>query len=244
MCRRRHGIPKGGYVEAVVLAGGLGTRLRSRVEQGPKAMAGISGRPFLEIILEQLEVAGFDHVVLAVGYERGVIIRHFGETFGGISLSYSEEVTPLGTGGAIKKALNLCKNINAFVLNGDTYAAINFQEMMSVHANNGNSLTLSVTAVPDVTRYGGVHVQDGRAIRFREKGTADAVEGWINAGIYCMNTQFPWGPNDHEVFSFEQDFLSEYVERYHPHVCILQGKFIDIGTPEDFDRAQSELNGR
>lgn len=226
-------------MEAIILAGGLGTRLSSRLSDLPKAMAPIAGQPFLKILLEQLLAAGCGHVILSVGYRHQVILDRFRDSYRGMSLGYVIEEIPRGTGGAIRLALQHAKEPSVLVLNGDTFLELDFATMLSVHATSTRPITIAVTNVNQMARYGGVVVDQEHAIGFVEKGRTGA--GWINAGVYAIDRDFPWPEDLPPRFSFEMDVLTKYLQQLHPTVFRCDGRFLDIGTPEDLDRAQTEL---
>lgn len=226
-------------MEAIVLAGGLGTRLAGRLNGVPKPMAPVAGRPFLEILLHQLQRAGCGRVVLSVGHLHSVIQDHFGSAFGGMRLDYSIESAPLGTGGAIRRALQQVNEIAALVLNGDTFLDADYATMLRFHAAEAARMTMAVTHRDDLARYGGVLVTDGRISGFQEKGRSGP--GWINAGAYAIDTEMSWPANLPEKFSFETDFLAPEVSQLAPAAYEVDGFFLDIGVPEDLDRAQTEL---
>jgi D-glycero-alpha-D-manno-heptose 1-phosphate guanylyltransferase len=226
-------------MEAIVLAGGLGTRLAGRVEGVPKAMATIAGRPFLEIVLEQLRGAGCTRAVLAVGHLHNVIQSHFGSAFNGISIDYSVENFPLGTGGAIRQALSHATEESVLVLNGDTFLQVDYAGVMLFHASEGATVTIAVVHRPNVARYGGVAIEENRIIGFEEKGRSGP--GWISAGVYVLPRNLVWPPALGEKFSIENDFFAPEIARLHPAAYKVEGYFLDIGIPEDLDRAQTEL---
>lgn len=226
-------------MEAIILAGGLGTRLAARLRDLPKAMAPVAGRPFLEILLKQLERYGCTRVVLSVGHLHSVIESHFGGTFGEMELDYAVEESPLGTGGAIRSALALARETSVLVLNGDTFLDADYAEMMRFHAAEGAAMTMAVTRQPEIARYGGVVISDGRIVGYEEKGRSGA--GWINAGAYVLNRNMTWPADLPQRFSFETDFLRSQVAEIAPAAYQVPGFFLDIGVPEDFDRAQTEL---
>ncbi len=201
-------------MEAIVLAGGLGTRLASRLEGIPKAMAPVAGRPFLEILLRQLERAGCTRVLLSVGHLRGVIQDHFGSAFQGLALEYVVEETPLGTGGAIRKALEQASERAVLVLNGDTFLDADYAAMFEFHQTEGSTLTIAVTRQADVARYGAVRVEGKRVVGFEEKGRSGP--GWINAGAYVVERDLQWPQHLPEKFSFERDFLVPETARLAP----------------------------
>jgi D-glycero-alpha-D-manno-heptose 1-phosphate guanylyltransferase len=226
-------------MEAIVLAGGLGTRLASRLEGIPKAMAPVAGRPFLEILLKQLERAGCGRVLLSVGHLREVIQDHFGAAFQGLALEYVVEEEPLGTGGAIRKALERASEKAVLVLNGDTFLDADYAAMLRFHQAQESALTIAVTRQADVARYGEVRVEERRVVGFEEKGRSGP--GFINAGAYVVEKAIAWPAALGERFSFERDFLVPETARLAPAAFEVRGFFLDIGVPEDLDRAQTEL---
>jgi D-glycero-alpha-D-manno-heptose 1-phosphate guanylyltransferase len=225
--------------EAVVLAGGLGTRLASKLSGIPKAMAPIAGRPFLEILLGQLERSGCGRALLSVGHLHACIQSHFGAAFRGMELEYVIEDSPLGTGGAIRKALGQVTRDSALMVNGDTFLEADYGAMLGFHSAEGAGLTIAVTRGSDVARYGGVLIENGRVTGFEEKGRSGP--GWINAGAYVLPKDLDWPPNLPEKFSFETDFLAAEIGRLAPAAYKVDGFFLDIGVPEDLERAQTAL---
>jgi D-glycero-alpha-D-manno-heptose 1-phosphate guanylyltransferase len=228
-------------MEAIILAGGMGTRLASRLNGVPKPMAPVAGRPFLETLLTQIHRAGCTRALLSVGYLHSVIESHFGNSFLGLRLGYIIEDVPLGTGGAIRKALPLASETSVLVLNGDTFLQADYGAMMRFHLTKAAGLTIAVTHQTDVARYGGVIIKDGRIVSFQEKG--QRTPGFINAGVYVLDTNLQWPQNLAEKFSFETDFLVPEIHRLAPAAYEVNGFFLDIGVPEDLDRAQTELAG-
>ena len=228
-------------MEAIVLAGGLGTRLKGILQGVPKPMAPIAGRPFLEKQLNQVARAGCTRVILSVGHLHEVIEKHFGVEWRGLTVDYAVENEPLGTGGAIRAALAQGREENILVLNGDTFLEADYAEMMSFHAAEGARMTMAVAHQRDVARYGGVMLDEGRVVGFEEKGRSGP--GWINAGAYVVRRDLEWPPNLPEKFSFETDFLAPEIVRLRPTAYKVDGLFIDIGVPEDLARAQTELAG-
>ncbi|HEV2484468.1 MAG TPA: nucleotidyltransferase family protein [Terracidiphilus sp.] len=228
-------------MEAIVLAGGLGTRLATKLEGIPKAMAPVAGRPFLEILLSQLKHTGCSRVLLSVGHLHAAIQNNFGSSFRGMPLDYVIENVPLGTGGAIRKALSYAAEENILVLNGDTFLQADYAAMLQFHAAEHAAVTIAITRQPDLSRYGGVLVEGKRIVGFQEKGHSGP--GFINAGAYVLRREMPWPPILSEKFSFEVDFLSLEISRLSPLAYEVEGFFLDIGVPEDLDRAQRELAG-
>jgi D-glycero-alpha-D-manno-heptose 1-phosphate guanylyltransferase len=230
-------------MEAIVLAGGLGTRLASRLQGLPKPMAPVAGRPFLEILLAQLRRCGCTRILLSVGHLHSVIQDHFGASFDGMTIDYAVESAPLGTGGAIRLALAQAKEDSVLVLNGDTFLDADYAAMMRSHAECGAAVTLAVVHCDNVSRYGGVAIDGQRVVGFEEKGHSGPgpKPGWISAGAYVLARNLAWPPALAEKFSIERDFFASQVARLRPAAFKVEGFFLDIGIPEDYDRAQTEL---
>ena len=225
-------------MEAIILAGGFGTRLREMVPDFPKPMAPVAGRPFLEILLTSLSRKGFRHVVLSLGYMADKVVTHFGDHFSGIALDYEIELTPLGTGGAIRQAMSHCHADHVFVFNGDTYINLEAQDVED-HWQKHRAPIIVACEVPDTARYGRLDIERGRVLGFVEKG--ETGPGLINAGCYVLpNTIINDFPLD-ESFSLEADFLAKAVGKQRFDLFVSKGHFIDIGVPEDYVRAQTEL---
>jgi D-glycero-alpha-D-manno-heptose 1-phosphate guanylyltransferase len=227
-------------MEAVVLAGGFGTRLRAVVADVPKPMAPVAGRPFLELLLGALARKGVRRAVLSLGYKAELIERHFGARYGALDLAYEIEARPLGTGGALRRALARCQGEAALVVNGDTYLDLELAELRQASERTHQPLIVGLE-VPDTLRYGRLRVAQGRLQGFTEKGTPGP--GVINTGHYLLPTRLLEGCTLPDPFSFESDFLVPNVERLHFGVFMSRGPFIDIGVPEDYLRAQTELTG-
>ena len=229
-------------MEAIVLAGGLGTRLRGVVADLPKAMAPVNGRPFLAYLLDGLIAAEFDAAILAVGYMSEKIREHFGERYRSLPLRYSMEREPLGTGGAIKLAMTHVSTSTVFVANGDTYLELDYGVMLAEHQRARSCLTIAVQTVSDAGRYGALDIDAGHIRGFLEKGRPGP--GPINAGVYLLSKElldrYPLPP----AFSLETDLLMRYVKDIAPLAFPAQGIFIDIGVPEDYARAQNLFRAR
>ncbi|TMH55707.1 MAG: D-glycero-D-manno-heptose 1-phosphate guanosyltransferase [Betaproteobacteria bacterium] len=223
-------------MEAIVLAGGLGTRLRGVVDDVPKPMAPVQGRPFLALVLDQLVAAGFKTVIFAAGYLHEAIRSYFGADYRGLVLRYSVEEEPLGTGGAIRLACEQADARDVFVLNGDTYLELDFRAMADVHVRSESPLSMAICHVPDVARYGALEVDNGIVRRFLEKGASGP--GWINAGIYLLGPDLRARLRPQGAFSFEHDLLAPELSSIPPLAFRASGLFIDIGIPEDYARAQ------
>lgn len=219
-------------MQAVILVGGLGTRLRPVISNLPKAMAPVRGRPFLEYLLDNLRAQGVRDIVLAVGHLGDAIISYFGHSWGGLPLSYSIETEPLGTGGALKKAMLRMADVHTVVMNGDTWLELDLWSMLATHERSGADITVAVHDVADVARYGAVVIENDRIIGFQEKGMTGT--GLINAGVYLLRPGLFEKRMLPEAFSFEGDFLVRYVSELKLTAFRTSGGFIDIGVPEDY----------
>lgn len=229
-----------GIATAIILAGGLGTRLQSAVPDVPKCMAPVNGRPFIDYIIDYLRQQNITQIVFAVGYKAEGIRSHL-QNSGLPNLQFFFEEKLLGTGGAIKKAAMLVQDEDVLVVNGDTLFAVNLQEMYELHKQTAAECTLALKPMSNFDRFGTVLVDENqRVIGFQEKQAAAA--GFINGGVYLLNLKkwrrYSWP----EAFSFENDYLQA---KYHSAkmMGIVQDEyFIDIGIPEDYQRAQMELH--
>jgi len=226
-------------MQAVVLVGGLGTRLRPVVSDVPKPMAPIRGRPFLAYLLDSLERQGITEAILAVGYLRDVLMECFGEKHGDLRLRYSVEESPLGTGGAVAQAFRAVRQWPAFVVNGDTFLELDFQAMRQAHEAAGAGMSMALAPVADAARYGRAVVEDGRVVDFEAAGRAGP--GLINAGVYLFSADLLAAAGLPASFSLEKDFLQPNLSEIRPLAFDRTGYFIDIGVPEDYQRAQREL---
>jgi len=228
-------------MEGIILAGGFGTRLRKRVGDIPKPIAPIAGRPFLCWLLDRLAQVGFRRIVLALGYGRAPIIEALGPHYSGIELAYAVEDQPLGTGGAIRHALaHLDRGLPAvWVMNGDTISALRHREMFKTHMTTAAQITMALARVADAARYGAVEVRDDQVVGFAATGMSGA--GLINSGTYLLSPRLVVDCEWPEAFSFEHDFLPAVIDHIDIRAFEIQGWFIDIGVPEDFDRAQTEV---
>lgn len=227
-------------MEAIVLAGGFGRRLRQLVPDLPKPMAPVAGRPFLEILLTSLARKDFRRVVLSLGYMADKVIAHFGDHFAGMALAHEVEQTPLGTGGAVRQALTRCRTDHVFVFNGDTYLDLEVAEV-EAHWRTHHEPIIIARKVPDTARYGCLDTANGRVVGFREKGAAGP--GLINAGCYVLPADILEGFASSHAFSLETDFLTKKVGSRRFDFYVTNGHFIDIGVPDDYVRAQTELAG-
>ncbi len=225
-------------MEAIVLAGGRGTRLKAAVPDLPKPMAPIGNRPFLEILLEFLARNQFTRVVLSLGYKAQCVVDHFDDRFRDMEIIYEIEQEALGTGGALRQALARCASDPVVVFNGDTYLELEVGAVIAQWQQYRLPIIVA-RQVPNTARYGRLDTAGNSILRFVEKGLGGP--GLINAGCYVfprgISVEFP--PD--KAFSLEQDMLATTVNRLSYQIFISRGKFIDIGLPEDYARAQVEL---
>jgi D-glycero-alpha-D-manno-heptose 1-phosphate guanylyltransferase len=229
-------------VEAIILAGGQGTRLRSVVADVPKPMAPIQGKPFLYYLLNSLKKQGIKKFIISVGYKSEHITDYFGDNFCNIPIIYAHELIPLGTGGAVRLALQYSTNENVFILNGDSFFSVNINKLRYFHEASNSDFTLALRKVNNEHgRYGNVDIEeDGKIINFDNSNNTDVL---INGGIYFINKEsfLKNIPSTHS-FSLENDFLKELPQNVKLYgVEFIKAYFIDIGIPPDFERAQIEL---
>lgn len=227
--------------EAIILAGGLGTRLRSMVEEQPKSMAPINGRPFLEYLLDHLIAQGINRCIFSVGYKATHITDHFGDCYRDCSIVYAHEEEPLGTGGAIQNALSLTSSETVLITNGDSLFRVPIQEQFALHQNKGADVTLALRPMTDFSRYGTVELgADQRILAFKEKMPVTA--GLINGGVYIFQTNTLAKVSGLPTkFSIERDLFEAQVDQLRFFGFIANDYFLDIGIPADFTKAQDEF---
>ncbi|HEV8723657.1 MAG TPA: HAD-IIIA family hydrolase [Candidatus Binatia bacterium] len=229
-------------VTAAVLAGGLGTRLRSKVADRPKVLAPVGARPFLAYLLDQLAAADCRSVVLCTGYRGEQILSTFGENYRHLRLIYSQEQEPMGTGGALRLALARIESDPVLVMNGDSYCDIDLKTYWEWHCRQNAAASMALTRVVSTERFGRVKLDaDAQVVAFSEKKEGGGP-GWINAGVYCINQEVLRSIPERTRSSLEQDVFPRWVGRGLYGYSTL-GSFIDIGTPEDFGAAENFLAG-
>jgi D,D-heptose 1,7-bisphosphate phosphatase len=234
-------------MQAIILAGGFGTRLQSVVNNVPKPMADIDGLPFLAYLFTYLKNNNITDVVLSVGYLHDKIINYFGNNYLGINIKYAIENEALGTGGAIINSLQFInKNQPVIILNGDTFLQVDYQRLIDFFHHNQSNLTLVLRNLEDASRYGTVAIDDKNLIvNFLEKNNNNSQSVsknfLINGGIYMLNPQIFFNHNLPKKFSFEEDFLCKYISSIKSLGFISKDYFIDIGIPQDYQKAVIEL---
>lgn len=224
-------------MEAIILAGGLGTRLRSVIGEMPKPMAEVAGRPFLEYQLDYLVTQGVTRVVLAIGYQADVIKAHFGDRYKSMEVVYSVEEELLGTGGAIQQALSYCTAPQVFVLNGDSFFRLELSEMLKQHQGGGAPVSVAIKQMHDCSRYGTVELNDeDKVTAFFEK--QELIDRYINTGLYCVDADLFEHQEYPKKFSFEKAYLELQATHGQLKAFKASGYFIDIGIPSDYAKAE------
>lgn len=226
--------------DVIILAGGLGTRLRSVIGEVPKPMALIGDKPFLEYLLDFLNKANVNKIIISVGYKKEDIIDYFGNKYKNIEIIYAEEEQPLGTGGAVLNAIKFVKNDKFFIFNGDTFFEVDLNEMIRFSEKKQADILVALKKLKNAERYGKVKIdEDFKIIEFIEKGSKQ--EGYINGGVYLVNKTMFEKLTLPKVFSFEKDFLEKYYKDFRFYGLAFDSYFIDIGVPEDYERAKIEI---
>ena len=235
--------------QAIILAGGLGTRLRSVISAIPKCMAPVAGKPFLFYVIEYLKKQGIDKFIFSLGYKSEIIIDYINDQYprpnvssgrAMLNIQFSVEEEPLGTGGAIKLACGMATEKNILILNGDTLFKADVKKLFAAHHKNEADCTLALKPMHNFDRYGLVEINEDNFIAsFKEKQQYES--GFINGGIYILNTTKFLQEELPAKFSFEKDYLEQYVDKRKMYGLVQDEYFIDIGIPEDYERAQNEL---
>lgn len=228
----------GSFSEAVIMAGGLGTRLGKLTADKPKPMLDINGRPFLSYLLDYLAFFGIKHVIFAVSYKREAIISYFGNEYRGMTVSYYTSDPPQGTGGDLMGAIKLVSSDTVVAINGDTLFDVNLYDLYNSHYQHHSVVTLSLKPMTNFDRYGVVDIDETsmRIIGFKEKAYFD--RGLINGGVYAVSSDNLLSMEMPKEFSFEKDFLQKAYKDIPLFGFISDSFFIDIGTPEDYGYAQ------
>ena len=226
--------------EAIILAGGLGTRLRDAVPDLPKCMAPVNNKPFLSYVIDHLSKQGIKRFIFSLGYRSEAFTKYLAETLSPESFQVVIEKEPLGTGGAIKLACSYSSEKNILALNGDSLFAINLTSQSDFHVSHNAHCTLALKYMENFDRYGAVVVNSDHTIAsFKEKQLYE--KGLINGGVYILNREAFLDKGLPEKFSFETDYLQKYYTSGNMYGLVQDAYFIDIGIPEDYQRAQTEL---
>jgi len=230
--------------EAIILAGGFGTRLQAVVNDVPKPMAPINRLPFLNYVFDYLKFYKIQHVVLSTGYLSEKIVEFYKDEFKGIKISYAKEETPLGTGGGIRNAMTKCKTDDVLVLNGDSFFDVDIKTHYRNHIFKQADCTLALRKVDNAARYGTIQLgRLNRIAAFKEKDNKE-VEGLINGGVYILNRAIYLNKTESDsAFSIEKDFYEKKIKELNIFGFDYNGYFIDIGIPEDYKKAQDDFKG-
>lgn len=230
-------------ITPIILAGGLGTRLKAVTGETPKVLAEVRGRPFITYLLDWIRGAGFSQACVSIGYGAEMVMDVLGDEHDGMDIFYSREYERLGTGGGVKLALESIDTEAVLVMNGDSGLSVRLADFVNF-VTSGEGPALLAVKVPDTTRYGSLDIEGGVVQQFLEKGRSG--EGWINAGVYYLPREvvnsLPKGAS-----SIETDLLRHQTGSLRAMCC--EAQFLDIGTPEDFAKAADaawfdELGGR
>jgi NDP-sugar pyrophosphorylase family protein len=227
----------------LVLAGGLGTRLRSVVADRPKVLARVGPRPFLDILVAQLHHHGVRRIGLLLGHLHEQVQSHVDDVlrvrFPDVEFATSVEPNPLGTGGAVRYAQGrIPRGLGTgdfMLMNGDTFVEFDPAAVLAVHRQTNAAVTMAITNVPDVSRFGAVEIDDeGRLLSFGEKATRKGP-GFINAGIYALKSTLIDGVVADRAVSLESEiFPGLLASGQHIHSALQHGYFVDFGTPASY----------
>ena len=225
-------------ITAAILVGGQGTRLQSVVSDRPKVLAEISGKPFLAYLFDQLLNSGIRKVVLCSGYMADKIDACFGDSYGLLSIQYSKEDQPLGTGGGLRLALPLLASDTILIMNGDSYIDANLGTYIDWFFDQERQASLLLTKMDDTSRYGSVIINKNKTVAAFKEKCDNTASGWINAGVYLMKRSLVSSIPAEKFYSLERDFFPSLTGGILYGYCD-KGRFIDIGTPETYAMAES-----
>jgi NDP-sugar pyrophosphorylase family protein len=223
-------------LDAAILAGGFGTRLRPVLSDRPKPLAPVKDRPFIAFLLDQIADADLHYVVLCTGYLGDQLRNALGNTYKSLEIAYSCEPAALGTAGALRLAVDRFRSNTVLVLNGDSYCDVDMNAFCRWHHLQQASASIVLTRVENADRFGSVDTNpDGTIVRFGEKATYP-TEGWVNAGIYLIARPLIEQIPTQRPVSLERDIFPQWIGSgfygYRHH-----GVFLDIGTPDSYVEA-------
>ena len=227
--------------EVIILAGGLGTRLRSAVPDLPKCMAPVNGKPFIGYVIDYFQKEGVDKFILSVGYMKEAIIDYVAEHYPTLNVKFAIEEEPLGTGGGIYLSSKMATEQNVFVTNGDTMFNVNLAALLARHTETNSDCTLSLKPLQNFERYGVVELKEDFSIdSFKEKQYYK--EGLINGGLYVLNVANFLAESLPQKFSFEKDYMEALYQHRKMSGLVQDAYFIDIGIPQDYLQAQTDFS--
>ena len=225
----------------IILAGGLGTRLKSILPETPKCLAPINNKPFVGLLINYLKNQGVTNFIFSLGYKSELVVNYLRDEFGDTNIDYSIEDEQLGTGGAIKLALSRVLSDDFLVINGDTFFNNNLNLFYIFHKQNNSKFTIALTKVENNNRFGSVVLNDKKEVTdFFEKNQSSSV--LINAGQYIINKVEFLNYNTENKFSIELDFFQNNSIKKVIYGYEYISDFIDIGIPDDLIRAQTFFN--
>ena len=227
---------------AIILAGGMGTRLKTIISDLPKPMAPIMNVPFLTYQLNYLKYFGIKKVIFSVGYLSEKIIAHYNQSFENISIEYSIEKNPLGTGGGIRMAMSNLNEDLVLILNGDSFFDLNLEQFYNLHLEQKAEFSLALRYVNNSERYGNIEFNSTHQITsFIEKNQLNQ-SGYINAGVYILSKKLYLQNTKPDInFSIEKDFFEKQLNQLIIKGFEFKDYFIDIGIPEDYLKAQDDF---
>lgn len=214
---------------AVILAGGLGTRLRSVVSDRPKPMADVGGKPFIEYLVQRLLLCNFRNILICISYKRESIIDYFNSQHRK-NIRFSIEEQPLGTAGALKNATAMLTD-SFVVLNGDTFVEANYRKMLSFHIANRADATIALVKGNSADA-GHVALEGERVVGFMEKGQRPT--GFMSAGLYVMQKIMLEKIPTNQSYSLETGLFPSIIKDSNVLGYVVEGAFIDIGSPEKY----------
>lgn len=227
-------------IDVVILCGGFGKRLQNVVKDIPKPMAKIKHRPFLSILIDFIVSYGFKRFILCTGYKADVIERYYKQKTNKLTIEFSREEKPLGTGGAIKNAENYIKSSPFLVANGDSFCKVNLKEFVDFHFRRDALISIAVTNVDVCDDYGVITVNNlQQIVKFNEKAKG-YKNRLINAGFYLLKREAFLLMPEKNSFSIERDFFPKIIKR-NLYAFETQESLIDIGTPERYEKAKHLL---
>ena len=227
---------------AIILAGGLGTRLKSVIADLPKPMAPVNGLPFLTYQFRFLKHFGIKNAVVSVGHLAEKIQDYYKTSFEGLSLSYAYEKTALGTGGGIRLAIEACRANDVLVLNGDSFFDVDLTEFYNLHESRQSDISIALRQVSNAGRYGTIKKDSNNRITLFKEKTNLEEPGIINGGVYILQKDLYMNSTPPATnFSIEKDFFEKNLDKLSINGFGFNSYFIDIGIPEDYARAQHDF---
>ena len=230
-------------IDVAILCGGFGKRLRREIGESQKVMAVVGQEPFLDVVLKNLIAQGFKRFILMTGYQADSVEKYYSKNNFGVAIEFSRENEPLGTGGALKNARPLIQSEPFICMNGDSWCSLDYKALLNFYFSKKTSAALVLSKVKDTQDFGAITIDPAqRILNFQEKQKSSSVAGpfCVNAGVYCFSKEvFDWMPAA-KKFMFETDFFPSIVPKK-IYGFVTEQKFLDIGTPQRFKKAQKIL---